>query len=198
MQPSGSVVPAVPSSGSLVLAVPPSSPVVLAVDSTPPWLESVLTSEGALVVFFCLCVLEGAMLLRFMPSELVVPVALALIGSSPSEVLAIVALAVVGTTIGQTALFLVVRHAGREYVLRKRWVPISESRLDRFDGWFERWGVFAIPASNTLLFVRGVLTVPAGLSRIDWRTFVTLSALGSLSFQSILATLYLLGGHLLA
>lgn len=42
-----------------------------------------------------------------------------------------------------------------------------------------------------MLFVRGLLTVPAGLSDIDGRTFVVLSALGSLLFQSILATLYL-------
>ncbi len=52
-------------------------------------------------------------------------------------------------------------------------------------------GPIAIPVSNTLLFVRGLLTVPAGLSDRDGRTFVVLSALGSLSFQSILAALYL-------
>ncbi|AGB17320.1 putative membrane-associated protein [Halovivax ruber XH-70] len=171
--------------------------IVLAADRTPQWLESILTSDGALVVLFCLCVMEGAMLLRFMPSELVVPAALALIGSTIHDAVTIVAIAVVGTTIGQTTLFVVARRAGREYVLRKRWVPLTESRLERFDGWFDRWGRLAIPVSNTLLFVRGLLTVPAGLSRIDWRTFVTLSALGSLTFQSVLAGLYLLGGYLL-
>ncbi|WP_408958231.1 DedA family protein [Natrinema sp. 74] len=170
----------------------------LQLEGTPPWLESMFASEVAFAVFFGICILEGAMLLRFMPSELVVPAALALIGSTITQALVIVVLAVVGTTIGQFCLFCLVRRGGREYVLQKRWFPVTESRLERFDGWFDRWGAIAIPVSNTMLFVRGLLTVPAGLSEMDARTFVALSAAGSLSFESILAGLYLFGGHLLA
>lgn len=165
-------------------------------DGIPPRLESLFASELAFAVLFGICVLEGAMLLRFMPSEFVVPSALLLIGSSASEVAAIIAITVVGTTVGQFVLFSLVRRGGREYVLEKRWFPVTESKLDRFDGWFDRWGGLAVPVSNTMLFVRGLLTVPAGLSDMDGRTFVVLSALGSLSFQSILAGLYLFGDYL--
>lgn len=169
----------------------------LQVERVPSWLETLFTSEVGFVVLFGICILEGVMMLRFMPSELVVPAALALIGSSIPEAVAIVAVAVVGTTIGQFLLFTLVRRAGREYVIQKRWFPLTESRLERFDGWFDRWGGPAVTVSNTMLFVRGLLTVPAGLSEMDGRSFVFLSAIGSLSFQSILASLYLLGGHLL-
>ncbi|NUB89827.1 VTT domain-containing protein [Haloterrigena sp. SYSU A558-1] len=172
--------------------------VPLQLEGMPGWLESLFTSEFAFAVLLGICILEGAMMLRFMPSELVVPSALALIGSSIPETVAIVAVAVVGTTIGQFLLFCLVRRAGREYVIQKRWFPLTESRLERFDGWFDRWGGIAVAASNTMLVVRGLLTIPAGLSEMDGRTFVALSALGSLSFQSILAALYLFGGYLLA
>ncbi|WP_306060647.1 DedA family protein [Natronococcus wangiae] len=168
----------------------------LQLEGVPSWVEALFASELAFAILFGLCVLEGAMLLRFMPSELVVPSALALIGASIPETVGIVTVAVVGTTVGQFLLFCLVRRAGREYVIQKRWFPITESRLDRFDGWFDRWGSVAVAGSNTMLFVRGLLTVPAGLSEMDGRSFVVLSALGSLSFQSILACLYLLGGHL--
>ncbi|WP_436348795.1 DedA family protein [Natronorubrum sp. FCH18a] len=170
---------------------------LLQLEEMPTWLESLFTSEFAFAVLFGICILEGAMMLRFMPSELVVPSALALIGSSIPEALAIVAIAVIGTTIGQTVLFYLVRRAGREYVIQKRWFPLTESRLERFDGWFDRWGAIAVAASNTMLVVRGLLTVPAGLSEMNGRSFIVLSATGSLSFQSILAGLYVLGGHLL-
>lgn len=170
----------------------------MSLDQIPPWLESLFASDLALVAFFGLAVLEGAMLLRFMPSELLVPSALFFIGSSVPEAATIVVIAVAGTTIGQAVLFVVVRRGGRNYVLERRWIPISESTLDRFDGWFERWGAIIVPVSNTSLFIRGVFTVPAGLSEMDERTFVLLSAIGSLSFQTILAGLYLFGGHLLA
>lgn len=138
------------------------------------------------------------MLLRFMPTELVVPSALYFIGSSWAEALSIVGIAVVGTTIGQFLLFSLARRGGRNYVLESRWFPVTESKLDRFDGWFDRWGPIAVPLTNTMLFVRGLLTIPAGLSEMDLRTFVVLSAAGSLSFQAILAGLYVFGGRLLA
>lgn len=169
----------------------------LQLGATPSWLESLFASELAFVILLGICILEGAMMLRFMPSELVVPTALALIGSSVPNAAVIVVIAVVGTTIGQLLLFSVVRHAGREYVLQKRWFPLTESRLDRFDDWFDRWGKIAVTVSNTMVLVRGVLTVPAGLSEMDGQSFVVLSAVGSLSFQSILAVLYLAGGHVL-
>lgn len=167
------------------------------IEQTPAWLESMLTSELAFAVLLAISVLEGAMLLRFMPSELVAPSALALIGSSVPDVVAVIAVTVVGTTVGQFVLFRLVRRGGRNYVLRKRWFPVDESRLDRIDGWFERWGAVAVPVSNTMLFVRGLLTIPAGLSDMNGRTFVVLSALGSLSFQSIVSAVYLFGGRLL-
>lgn len=170
---------------------------LLQLDAVPSWLEALFTSEFAFVVLLGICILEGAMMLRFMPSELVVPAALVLIGSSIPNVIMIVAIAVVGTTIGQFVLFCLVRRVGREYILQKRWFPLTEAQLDRFDGWFDRWGGAAVTVSNTMLFVRGVLTVPAGLSEMDGRSFVVLSAIGSLSFQSILAVLYLVSGRLL-
>jgi len=169
--------------------------VLLQADRVPSWLSSWFSSEVGYLVFFGICVLEGAMLLRFMPSELVVPSALLLIGSSPPDVVAIVALAVLGTTVGQITLFYVVRRVGRGYLVESRWLPITDDRLDRFDGWFERWGRIAVPVSNSLLFVRGLFTFPAGLSEMRGSTFLGLSALGSLSFQSILAGLYLVAGE---
>lgn len=154
-------------------------------------------SNLAWLVLFGLSLMEGAMLLRFMPSELLVPSAIFFIGSSVQTVVLIVAIAVVGTTIGQAVLFAVARRGGREYVLERKWIPLSSSRLDRFDGWFGRWGGIIVPVSNSSLFVRGVFTIPAGLSEMEGRRFVVLSAMGSLSFQTILAGLYLLAGHTL-
>jgi membrane protein DedA with SNARE-associated domain len=54
-----------------------------------------------------------------------------------------------------------------------------------------------VAVSNSLLFVRGMLTVPAGLAGMDTRRFVVLSALGTLSFQTILALLTIYASDLL-
>ena len=47
---------------------------LLQIEGTPPEIEALLTSEIALFVLFGIAVLEGVMMLRFMPSELVVPI----------------------------------------------------------------------------------------------------------------------------
>ncbi|MFB6123266.1 MAG: DedA family protein [Haloferacaceae archaeon] len=163
--------------------------VPLQVAQFPAELRAVLDSEFALLALFAVFVLEGAMLLYFVPSELVVPGSLVLLGGD--RVAVVVGVAVLGATLGQYALFLAAKRGGRERLLRARWFRISESHLDRFDAWFDRWGPVVVPVSNTLLFTRGMLTVPAGFSGMDDRRFLLLSAVGTLSFESILAALYL-------
>ncbi|WP_054584730.1 DedA family protein [Halolamina pelagica] len=163
----------------------------------PAWLQSLLHSDWALVVLFGVFVLEGAMLMYFVPSELIVPGSLALLGHSLETLLPVLGVAVLGATVGQLALFFVAERAGREYLLQKRWFRVSEDALTRFDGWFDRWGAPAVAGSNAMLFTRGMLTVPAGLAKMDPKRFVALSALGTLVFESALAGLYVFGVDLL-
>ena len=144
---------------------------------------------AALLVIF---VLEGAMLLYFAPSEILVPAAISILATTDSgydwgAVVAIFAVAVVGATAGQTTLFLLAKRGGREWLLQKPWFRVSEAKLDRFDGWFDRWGRPAVPVSNALLFTRGMLTVPAGVAEMDTREFALLSAIGTLVFEGWLA-----------
>lgn len=169
---------------------PPHPGLPLQLEEMPSWLEAWLTSEWTLAVLLFVFILEGAMLMYFMPSELVVPGALLLIGTAPSDIALVLTIAVVGATIGQYVLFKVARRGGREWLLQRRWFRVSDATLTRFDGWFDRWGPLVVPVSNTLLFTRGMLTVPAGLSDMRDREFVFLSAVGTLSFQSILAGLF--------
>ncbi|MFB6091919.1 MAG: DedA family protein [Haloquadratum sp.] len=169
--------------------------VALQSDAIPPRLVALLESEWAYVALFGVFVLEGAMLLYVMPSELVVPSSLFLLGRD--ALFPVLGVAVAGATLGQYALFTLAQRGGREYLLAKPWFRVDESKLDRFDGWFERWGPIVVPVSNSLLFTRGMLTVPAGFAEMDHRRFVALSAAGTLVFESALAGLYLSRGILL-
>ena len=154
-----------------------------------------LIRDYGIYALFCIFVLEGAMLMYFAPSEALVPFAIATFATTPNGydwpmVAAIFAVAVAGATVGQVALFLLAQRGGREWLLRKPWFRIEESKLDRFDGWFDRWGWMAVPASNALLFTRGMVTVPAGLAEMNVRRFAALSAVGTLVFESWLAVAY--------
>ncbi|MCT9094746.1 DedA family protein [Haloarchaeobius sp. HME9146] len=153
----------------------------------------VLLERYWLAALFAIFILEGAMLLYFAPSESLVPVAIGLaietdIAPNTLPVYAlIIGTAVAGATIGQYVLFLLAKRWGRERLLERPWFRISDSQLERFEDWFGKWGLLAVPVSNTLLFTRGMLTVPAGLSEMDDHQFILLSALGTLSFEIVLA-----------
>ena len=168
-----------------------SAAVLAQLGEMPPTLRALLDSEWALVALFGVFVLEGAMLMYFMPSELIVPGSIVLLG--PEALVPVLAIAVLGATIGQYALFLVAKRGGRAYLEEKRWFRISPEKLD----WFERWGPVAVPVSNALLFTRGMLTVPAGFAEMDDRQFVLYSAAGTLVFEAALAALYFAGSSLL-
>ena len=169
--------------------------VALQLDAMPDELLALLESEWAFLALFGVFVLEGAMLMYFMPSELIVPGSLLLLGDG--ALLPVLGVAILGATVGQFALFKLAKRGGREYLLEKSWFRIEESKLDRFDGWFQRWGPVVVPVSNALLFTRGMLTVPAGFAGMDDRRFVVLSAAGTLVFEVALAGLYLYAGTLL-
>ncbi|WP_225335737.1 DedA family protein [Halomicrobium urmianum] len=151
-----------------------------------------LIDRYGLFALLAIFVLEGAMLLYFAPSEALVPISIGVLattdgGYDVGVVAAILTVAVVGATAGQTALFVLAKRGGREWLLDKPWFRVDESSLARFEGWFDRWGRPAVPISNALLFTRGMLTVPAGIADMDVREFALLSALGTLAFESWLA-----------
>lgn len=162
----------------------------MALEETTALARDLLTEYGLLALLL-IFVVEGAMLLYFAPSESLVPAAIVLFGRSLGDIAIILGVSVVGATIGQYALFLLAKRGGREYLLEKRWFRISDDRLARFDAWFERWGPLVVPASNALLFTRGMLTVPAGLAEMDDRHFIALSAVGTLIFEAALAAITL-------
>ncbi len=166
-----------------------------AVEEATPVLRDIFNSEFALFVLLGVFLLEGAMLLYFVPSEGIVPAAVLLLGADPTTLALVLGVAVLGATAGQFALFTAAKRLGRERLLQKRWFRIDDAKLARFDGWFERWGPVVVPVSNSLLFTRGMLTVPAGLAEMDDRRFILLSAVGTLSFECLLAaaTIILVG-----
>lgn len=158
----------------------------MSTDALPIGLE--FLQEYGLGVLFLLFVLEGAMLLYFAPSESLIPFALTVpLATTPEGYVMVVLLSVVGATTGQYALFSVAKRGGRERVMRQRWLRISERRLAGCERWVRRWGPGAVLISNTLPFVRGLFTVPAGLAEMDDRQFVLSSALGTLVFETLLA-----------
>lgn len=131
-------------------------------------------------------------------TELVMPAAGALAASRGAMTWQLAALAgTLGEIVGGTVLYGIGYAGGRPFVARYgKFLKLDETKLDAFHGFFERHGNVVVFVCRFLPFVRGVSALPAGVSRMQKRYFITYTALGSAIFCFGLAYLgSLVGAH---
>lgn len=141
------------------------------------------------VALFVLLALETAMILHFVPSEVIVTIATATLATDTPRLILVVAISTLGATTGSLALYAFARYGGGRFLDRHpHFFGLSAKRRARLDLWFQR------PAGESLVFflrllpfLRAAVSIPAGLARMDVRKFTVYSAAGSLVFNSALA-----------
>ena len=124
-------------------------------------------------------------------SEVVMPVAGALVatGHLPSLWGTIVA-AVAGELAGGSLGYAAGRYGGRPFVTRfGKYVRFHVDQLDRVDAFFAQYGTFAIFICRFIPVVRGIVAIPAGISRMNLAAFYIWTFLGSVIFCGGLALL---------
>ena len=96
---------------------------------------------------------------------------------------AFIAIALAGTigyTIGSMGGWALGDHGGRPYLERHgRWLHLDESRLDRAEAWFERWGDWAVFIGRLTPVVRSFISIPAGVFRAPFWRYTALTLIGS-------------------
>ncbi len=141
------------------------------------------------IALFVLLALETAMILHFVPSEVIVTVAAATLATDGTRLALVIVVSTLGATAGSLALYAFARYGGRKFLDRHpRFFGLTEQRRARLDGWFRR------PAGESLVFflrmlpfVRAAVSIPAGLADMEVGRFTLYSAAGSLVFNAVLA-----------
>lgn len=157
------------------------------------WLASTtlsfVTKYGYLAVFLYLA-LETAFILHFAPSEIVVPFAAVQLVHDPLSFAFFVVVTTAGATVGSLLGYYVFGKNGKAALHRYGHIlHVSESDLERSQGWFQQWGRSSVFWGRMLPFVRAAISIPAGLAEMDLRRFVVYSAGGSLVFNVFLTYL---------
>jgi membrane protein DedA with SNARE-associated domain len=99
-----------------------------------------------------------------------------------------------GCTIGSVINYAIGMYGGRPFLNRYgKYLLISGHDLERADRWFARWGNWAVFLSRLLPIVRTFISLPAGIVRTRFSTFVVYSFVGSFLWCAALAV----GGYLL-
>jgi len=96
---------------------------------------------------------------------------------------AYVAVALAGTlgyTVGAIGGWAIGLYGGRPYLERHgRWLHLNREKLDRAEGWFERWEGWAVFLGRLTPIIRSFISVPAGVLEVPFVRYVLLTLAGS-------------------
>ncbi len=137
---------------------------------------------------FLLSLLESAGIL--IPSEVVLPFAGFLVASGQFALWPAVLLATLGNVLGSMILFWIGISGGR-WILERygKYVFIHHSEIEKGELWFSRHGVKAVFWGRLMPIVRTFISLPAGVSRMDFKKFSLYTALGALPWNFALVYL---------
>ena len=151
-----------------------------------------LVIQYGYLAIFVFMFLETSMLFPFLPSEVVVPTAAALLVSDPFTLGGFAVAATAGTIVGSLFAYSVIG-VGGQYALGRygRYVHVSEDDLERSQRWFRRWGESSVLWGRLLPVLRSVISIPAGFAGMNPTKFTLYTALGGLVFNAAVgATVY--------
>lgn len=132
-----------------------------------------------------------------LPSKLIMPLAGFLAFQGRFNLAGTALAGAVGCVVGSAAAYWIGAVGGRPLLLRYgRYVLISHRDADRADAFFARYGDATIFATRLMPIVRTFISLPAGIARMHFVTFVIYTFLGSLPWCFALALAgYKLGQH---
>jgi len=85
-----------------------------------------------------------------------------------------------GASIGSTVIYLIALKLGRTALLRYlNKVKVSEKKLERVERWFEKYGDKAVLFGRMVPVFREMISVPAGLLKMNVKKFLAYTVLGS-------------------
>ena len=85
-----------------------------------------------------------------------------------------------GASIGSTVIYLIALKLGRSALLRYlNKVKVSEKKLEKVERWFEKYGDKAVLFGRMIPVFRVMISVPAGLLKMNVKKFLAYTILGS-------------------
>ncbi|MGH2558944.1 MAG: DedA family protein [Thermomicrobiales bacterium] len=157
-------------------------------DGLASWATDVIDSLGYTGVAM-LIILENVF--PPIPSEAILPLAGYLAGQGRMWLPAVILVATLGAVVGALILYAAGAWFGDERVRRLirrygRWFAVSEADLDKANGWFDQHGGTAVMICRLVPIVRSLVSIPAGLRRMNVLQFMLYTAIGSGVWNTIL------------
>jgi membrane protein DedA with SNARE-associated domain len=122
------------------------------------------------------------------PSEVVIPPAAFLAAEGRFNTLGVIAAGTFGSWLGAAASYWVSLWLGRVFIARwGRYFLLSERSLERAEKWVHRYEAGGIFFARILPVIRHLISIPAGIIRMNFATFSVMTLAGSALWCSVLS-----------
>ena len=159
------------------------------------WLVKVIGDLGYVGIFI-LMAMESS--LFPVPSELVVPPAGYLASQGQLNIWLVIFFATLGSLIGALFNYAIAYYLGRPWILRYgKYFLIPPDKFAKVESFFLKHGEISTFTGRLIIVVRHLISLPAGLSKMDLRRFTIFTLVGSFIWVSILAYIgYIVGNNM--
>ena len=145
------------------------------------WIVSIMEGMGYWGILF-LVMAEN--LFPPIPSEIILPLAGFLVAQGSFNLWGVVGSATAGAVLGALILYAAGRWFGmrRIYTAARRfghYFAISEDRVQQSEHWFQKYGPWTVFFCRIVPVIRSLISIPAGLAKQNWTTFVFFTAAGT-------------------
>jgi membrane protein DedA with SNARE-associated domain len=153
------------------------------------WIVRLIEQSGYLGVGF-LMFLETVF--PPIPSEIIMSIAGVAAGQGRLSLPWVIAAGTTGAMLGNIFWYLAARALGimrlRPIIHRwGRWITMSWAEVQRAERWFAKHGTFFVFLGRMLPTVRSLVSVPAGLLRMRFKSFFIASTIGTAGWTAMLA-----------
>lgn len=155
------------------------------------WIIEIMNSYGYIGILF-LIALEN--IFPPIPSEVILTFSGFLTTTSDVTVLGVIIFSTLGSVVGAIILYGIGRILDVERLEKivERWghlLRLTKKDIQKADAWFRRIGVWAVLIGRLVPLVRSLISIPAGMARMNFSIFLFFTTIGSLIWNSVLVNL---------
>jgi len=122
------------------------------------------------------------------PSELVIPPAAYIATRAGGGIAGVILVGTLGSWFGSAVMYGISRWLGRIFIVRfGKYVMISEDKLERAEHWLHRYEAGGIFFARLLPVIRHLISIPAGIIRMNFALFSAVTVAGSAIWCTVLA-----------
>jgi membrane protein DedA with SNARE-associated domain len=170
---------------------------------------NIITGILTSVAIFCISIISsvgyfGLFLLMTMesmilpvPSEMVMPFAGFLISGGKMEFVLVVLFSTLGSLLGSLISYSIGIYGGNRFVKKYgKYFLLNEEHLVKTEEWFSKKGELTIFIGRFVPIVRHVISIPAGIGKMNLKKFMLYTVLGAGIWNAFLAYIgYVLGNN---